>query len=439
MRAVPRGPRMAAVALGLAIAAAAGFAQDREEIRRIIGSGAYEKAVSLALQALEGDPADAEVRFLLARAYSYSGRWDDAEAVLGEILAGRPADTEALLLKARILSWRNDFDAAELLFRRVLALEPGSADARAGLADLASWRGRYDEALTLARQALDLDPLHAGALFRTGSILLWQGDYGRARGYLARAVELEPRNRDFARALAGAAPPLAPRTEIWIAGRRESWSDDRDDYADLGLSALFGVFDDRARILVKVNRAWRAGGRDDQIGLEAYPRLWKGAYGYLDLSLAPEAEFVPASSLHFEIYQSLFTRFEVSLGARRMNFPANGVSLVAASAAAYWGRFYPNVRLFWADSDAGTEMTWMAGLRGYFSGESYAWAAFGRGTRSFETGSVEEILAGPAWFAEAGFDVYVSRTIKVRAYLSRRREAGGPSSVAFALVTGYRF
>mgnify|MGYP001034233483 CR=1 FL=1 len=441
MRAAPRGPRPAAVALGLLIAAAAGLAQapDREAIRLAVGSGAYGRAVFLALGALESDPADTEVRFLLARAYAYAGHWDEAEAVLGGILAGRPEDSDALLLRARILSWRGDFDGAELIFRRVLALEPGSADARAGLADLAAWRGRPDEALALCRQALEIDPLHAGALFRTGSVLLGRGDYGRARDFLARAVELEPGNRDFARALGGAVPPLAPRTEVWVSGRRESWSDGRDDYADLGLSALFGVFDDRARLLVKVDRAWRAGGHDDRIGLEAYPRLWKGAYGYFDLSLAPRADFVASSSFHAEVTQSLLTRFEVSLGARRMRFAAGDVSLVTASASAYWGRFIPNIRVFWADAGTGTETTWMAGLRGYFSGESYAWASFGRGTRSFETGSVEEVLAGPAWFAEAGFDVYVSRTVKVRAYLSRRRETAGPSSTAFALVTGYRF
>jgi hypothetical protein len=81
----------------------------------------------------------------------------------------------------------------------------------------------------------------------------------------------------------------------------------------------------------------------------------------------------------------------------------------------------------------------MAGLRRYFAGASYAWAGFGRGSRSLETGSIEDIIAGPAWFLEAGFDVYVLEDIKLRGCVSRRDGIDGPNSTALALTVGYRF
>ncbi len=56
-----------------------------------------------------------------------------------------------------------------------------------------------------------------------------------------------------------------------------------------------------------------------------------------------------------------------------------------------------------------------------------------------ETGTAEEILAGPAWLAEAGFDIYVFKDIKLRGFVSRRKGIGGPSSTALSLVIGYRF
>ncbi len=435
-----RGLRAAALGLCLILAAAAaGFAQGRDEVRKALFSGDHGKAISLALDALQGDPGNAELRFLLARAYAYSGRWDEAEAILGALLAEHPADADLLVFKARLLCWHKDLEGAERVFRQALELQPRSADALAGLADLASWRGEYDAALVLCRKALDLDPDHAGALFRVGSVLLWQGDYGRARGYLARAAELEPQNRDFSRALDRAVPLFARRSEIWLAGRNEHWSDGRADYSDLGLSALFDVFADRAKLIVKAGRSWRADGHDDQIGLEAYPHLWRGAYGYLDLGFAPKAEFVPSASVHVEVYQSLFERYEVSLGARRMSRLGTGAFVLTGSAAAYWGAWYPNVRAYWADAGAGSELTWMAGLRRYFADVSYAWASIGRGSRSFETGSAEETLAGPAWFAEAGIDLYVFRDIKIRGYVSRRNGIGGADSTALAFVAGYRY
>jgi len=434
--------RMSAVTVVIMLlvaAAGTSFAQGRDDIRLALESGAHEKAISLALEALRENPSDAEVRFLLARAYAYSGRWDEAEETIGRLLAEHPADSDFLVFKARLLCWRKDLAGAESVFRRALELTPRSADALAGLADLASWRGEYDASLVYCRQALDLDPNHAGALFRIGTVFLWQGNYGQARGYLARAVELEPRNEDFARALKNASPLFSRRTEVWLTGRNEHWSDGRPDYSDLGTSVLFSLFKDRSKFVVKANRSWRAGGHDDQLGLEAYPHLWKGAYGYLDLSVSPKADFAPTSSFHFEVYQSLLARFEVSLGARRMNFPAGGVSIYAASAAGYFGRFYSSLRFYSAHHATGTEFTWMANLRRYFASDSFVWAGLGRGSRSFEAGSIEEVLAGPSWFAEAGFDIYLFRDIKLRGYLSRRKESGGPSSTALALVAGYRF
>ena len=429
----------AALAALILASAATGRAQSRDDVRQALVAGDHAKAVALALEALRGDPANAEIRFLLARAYAYSGRKDEAEAVLDRLLVEHPADADLIVFKGRLLCWREDLDGAEKAFRRALDAQPRSADALAGLADLASWRGEFDAALVLSRQALDLDANHAGALFRVGSVLLWQGDYGEARGYLARAAELEPMNADFRRALDRAVPLFVRKAEVWLSGRDEHWSDGRSDYGDLELAVLFGLFDDRAKFVAKMGRSWRAGGHDDRIGLEAYPRLWKGAYGYFDLSLAPAAVFVPSSSVHAEVYQALLSRYEVSLGFQRTGSAAGAVSMAVASAAAYWGPWYPNVRVHWAEAGAGTAFSWMAGLRRYFAGASYVWAGLGRGARSLETGSVEEILAGPAWFFEAGFDVYVLKDIKLRGYASRREGIGGADSTAFSLVLGYRF
>ncbi len=437
------GLRAAAFGLSL-MAALTAFAvearsQDRDAIRQALAAGEHDQAAALALEALRGDPGNTEIRFLLARAYAYAGRWDEGEAVLDALLAGHPADADLIVFKARILSWRGDLVGAETAFRRALAAEPRSADALAGLADLASWRGESDAALVLCRRALDLDANHAGALHRVGSVLLGQGDFGRARGYLARAVELEPGNADFRRSLDRAVPLFVRGPEVWLSGRNEHWSDGREEARDLGLSVLFGLFGDRARLVAKAGRSWRAGGRDDSFGLEAYPRLWKGAYGYFDLSLAPKAEIIPASSVHAEVYQSFLTRYEASLGVRRIGAAGGSVLMGIASGAAYWGPWYPNVRVYWASAAAGTGFTWIAGLRRYFAGTSYVWASVGRGARPLETGSIEGILAGPAWLFEAGFDVNVLRDVRLRGYVSRREGLGGADSTALALVAGYRF
>ena len=51
----------------------AGRAQGRGDIRQALVAGDHERAIALALDALRGDPGNAEIRFLLARAYAYTG------------------------------------------------------------------------------------------------------------------------------------------------------------------------------------------------------------------------------------------------------------------------------------------------------------------------------------------------------------------------------
>jgi YaiO family outer membrane protein len=429
----------AAALVVFALATPPAHGQSRGDVRQALYAGDHEAAITLALEALRAEPANAEIRFLLARAYGYSGRWDEAEAIVDRLLAEHPADADIIVFKARLRSWHGDLEGAERFFRRALEAQPRSADALAGLADLASWRGEFDAALVFARQALDLDADHAGALFRVGSVLLWQGDYGRARGYLTRAAELDPSNEDYRLGLEKAVPVYARRTEVWLTGRNEHWSDGRRNHSDLGLAVLFGLFNDRAKFVAKAGRSWRADGRDDHAGLEAYPRLWKGAYGYLDLSLAPGAESLPSYSFHLELYQTVLTRFEVSLGYRRTAFEGGGVSTLVASGAAYWGAWYPHLRLSLADTGAETAFNWTAGLRRYLSDTSYVWSGIGRGTRWLETGTVEDVLAGPAWIFDAGFDLCVIRDIRLRGYVSHREGIGGADSTAVSLTVGYRF
>jgi YaiO family outer membrane protein len=431
-----------AAAAGLALAAApAARAQSRDDVRQAVYAGSFDRAIALALEALEADPGNAEIEFLLARAYAYSGRFDEAEARLDGLLARYPADADLVVFKARMMSWRGDTAGAERTFLRALELQPRSADALTGLADLAARRGEGDAALGYARRALEIDADHAGALFRTGSVLVGRGDYGRGRGYLARAAGLEPLNKDFARALAAAVPVYARRAEIWLGGRNESWNDGRPDSRDVGVSALFSVLGDRARLVVGVERLWRAGTHDDRLSLQAYPQLWRGAYASLDLAAAPGADAVPSSSARLEVYQSFLGTCEASLGGGWVKAAGlEGAKVLSASAAAFLGPWYPSLRVQWSDAGAaGTELTWAAGLRRFLAEASYLWISVGRGTRTFEAGSTGEVLARPAWFVEAGADIYVFKDVKLRASVARRAESAGPSSTTLALVTGYRF
>ena len=185
--------------------------------------------------------------------------------------------------------------------------------------------------------------------------------------------------------------------------------------------------------------AWRFGGHDDRFGLEAYPRLWKGAYAYVDLNISPGGGFSPNLSIHGEVFQSVLPWLEISLGARRMAFESEGVTMLAGSLGAYWGRFYPTLRTFVTFGGGGTEFTWLAGLRRYLGRTSFAWAGLGHGARALEGISIGDVLGERSWLAELGADVTLLRHVRLRAVLSLRRESTGLASTVFSAVAGYRW
>ncbi len=427
---------LSALALSSAVAQEG---QRPERIRRAIDSGEFDAAAALCLEGLRAKPGDPELRFLLARSQAFAGRWDEAEETLGLLLEEYPENTDFVLFEARIQGWKKNYGLAEAGFLKVLETNPGNGEALVGLADLHAWRGDWDSALGVCRRALAADSGNAAVLFRMGTIHLRRGEIGEARAFFRKAVESEPSNEEYARAANEASLSSPGRTEFWLAARTEGFNDGRTGYSDLEAAFKLGVFDDRAQVILKAARAWRFGGHDDRFGIEAYPRLWKGAYGYVDLIFSPGGGFSPHSSLHGELFQSALPWLEVSLGARRMAFEGGAVTMLAGSVGAYWGRLYPSVRTFVTFGAGATEFTWIASLRRYFGGTGYAWAGLGHGARSLEGVSIDDVLGERSWLTELGADVTVLKHVRLRAVLTLRRESTGLSSTALAAVAGYRW
>lgn len=79
---------------------------------------------------------------------------------------------------------------------------------------------------------------------------------------------------------------------------------------------------------------------DQQAALDAYPKLWRHAYGNLRVAVAPGARVLPRSDITGEIYQAVGRAWEISASYRRMNYPDRGVNLWGVSVARYMPHWY---------------------------------------------------------------------------------------------------
>lgn len=411
----------------------------RLKAARALESGEYEKAARLCLALLVQNPDDFEAGFLLARAYAFSGQSEKALQVLNRMLEKNPSHADLLLLRSRVLSWKGDYEQAKGGYRAVLQRSPDNVEALTGLAEIASWTRAYPEAIRLYSRILEINPDSAEFHFRLGRVYLWAGNSRNARKHLTKAVRINPSSEEYRKALSAAFLSSSKKSlEVRYEHRHEAFSDGRAAYVDRRLVLSLAAIPRPGTLNLKWHRTTRFGISDTRWGIEAYPLLWHRAYGYIDLTYSPSARHFPRTAYLMEIYQSIFSDAEVSLGFRRMNFPTRSVSVFMGSSAYYFGEYYASLRGYYTPEELGARFSWILHLRKYIDRESYLFASYGRGSRPFEITTFEDIQVLKSQVFLAGWDGYILKHIRLRLQFLHRTEDSGLTRNAVFFILGFR-
>lgn len=431
----------AVMALLAAVAAFPLFAGDNrpfDRAQRALKLKDYRSAISICLGLLDSAPADYDVNFLLAQAYSRSGERDEAMARLEKMDALFPKNADVLLFMARIHTWNGDYDKAMARYRQVLESAPANEEALVGTADVAARRKDRAGAIVMLRGVIDKNPRNADAYYHLGLVHQWQGNTGQARENFEKAVALAPENEDYGVFLTRATPRLQRKFELRYGHETEGWNDGRPDFQNDRVALHLDMPGNAGVLILKYNQTHRAEGTDRQVDLEAYPRLWKKAYGRFELGYSGKELFYPRLSYLAEIYQGFFTAAEASVGVWRMNFPGRAVTVGLGSLGYYLGNYYPSVRFNYG-SDAGRHsFSWVLNVRRYFSDENYLYLGYGRGRLLLENPSADDILSERGDIYTAGLVWYVARRVRLEFHFSRIAEPGLARNT-FQVTTGYRW
>lgn len=208
-------------ASGLAQAKGKSAGATEQQILQIILRGEYQRAASIAEAKLKTQPANAQLRVLLARAELAQGNIQTAFAELGRALKNDPKNIDALyylalvaellgpqsyerlytlapnsdrvhqLLAEAALAQENHAEA-ETEYLAALRANPNSADAVIGLAELKRSQSKFDEALKLYQQAEELVGLNHDIAYGIGVCHAYQQNHDRAINYLRQAVAFAP-------------------------------------------------------------------------------------------------------------------------------------------------------------------------------------------------------------------------------------------------------
>lgn len=135
----------------------------------------------------------------------------------------------------------------------------------------------------------------------------------------------------------------------------------------------------------RVNHAERFGRGGYQVEADAYPRLARRLYAYLNAGFS-DAPVFPGRRYGGELYASLPRAVEASLGARRLEFTQTEVTIYTGSLGKYAGNYYLSARPYVTPREDGTSVSGSVLVRRYFSSaQSYATFVAGAGSSSTDS------------------------------------------------------
>ena len=165
-----------------------------QQARQLHRQGDFARAIALYQQALDQDPASAEVWHLKGMAEHQSGQLDAALASVARAIQAGGAQPSYLLLEGGVLQDRGDLAGAEERFSRAVVAAPKWAPALVELGSVRMDLGRTEQALESFRAAIDADPKSVRGWNNLGVALQALDRLDEAQRAFDHALTLNPRS-----------------------------------------------------------------------------------------------------------------------------------------------------------------------------------------------------------------------------------------------------
>lgn len=119
----------------------------------------YKPVEEIINEYLEYNPNDIELRYRLAKVYSYQRKLPEAYEEIKKVLESEPNNTEYLLLAGQIAVWQDvDLDEAEANLEKVISANSNNINALIALGTLNFQQQEYEVAQSYNQRAMAIDP-----------------------------------------------------------------------------------------------------------------------------------------------------------------------------------------------------------------------------------------------------------------------------------------
>lgn len=384
--------RSAAVVLGLVLAMEV-LAQDLEQGRRWMQEGKSAEAIALFTGLLRASPTNSDALLLRGLAYSRSGQWALAVQDLEAATTTSPNYADVWSALGNVYRWTDRPAAAADAYARLASLRPTDPEPQSLRARSLLAAGDLAGATLAAARARELGADAASVQFVQSALeLRTQASAPASSGY-----------RWSGNMSAG-------RTTSEL-GRTHDRSVSVRHYTEAGSIAL-------ERLSVQ-----RFGEQDIAWAVDAYPRLWSGAYANVRYQRAASPDWFPGHSWRAELYQSLGQGWEGAISHDRLAF-SSSVKIDGLALAKYWGNFYARWRHQWVNTDSSSGQGDRLTFRHYYKGDADHYVELYRSRgRGLDQGETEVSGTGSQAYG-LSWTHFVARNWGIKVSASRSRDSG---------------
>jgi len=293
-----------------------------------------------------------------------------------------PDYSDIRIFLGRVYTWWNKTDSGRECFKEVLDLEPGNEDAASAYADLEYWNDNPSEALLICENGLTFHPQSKVLLLKRAKNLIELKRYKDANDGLAGLLKIDPKNAE-ARSLLEKIKDQRAKNKIGISYDLATFDKQFDDpwhivSLDYSRNTKAGSF------IGRVNYANRFKTNALQFEADAYPRISKTFYSYVNVGISDKSGVFPQYRSGFSLYANLPKSFEAEAGLRYLYF-SDATWIYTSSIGKYFKNYWFNFRTYITPATESVSNSYTFTTRYYFKETNYFGVALGTGISPDET------------------------------------------------------
>jgi YaiO family outer membrane protein len=332
---------------------------------------------SMSLKAQTATSADD--LFKTARDAAFQdNNYDKAKQIAYHALAISPTYTDIEIFLGRVCAWSNQYDSARYHFSKALQLDSLNEDANIAFIDLEYWNDHYKNAMQICDKAMSFFQASQNLLIRKAKLLNATKNYHEADAVVGQLLKINKDNKE-AIALSLKIKNAVAVNKITVSYDNSSFDKQYDQAWHLA-SISYGRKTKLGSVIARINYANRFGSGGLQGEIDAYPRISKTFYSYVNFGYSGDVGVFPKYRAGFSLYANLPHAFEAEAGLRYLYFEG-ATNIYTFSVGKYYKNFLFSARTYITPlSSYPASVSYSLRARYYFeSGDDYLSLSAGTG------------------------------------------------------------